>query len=298
MLKPFQDRVKSNYHLMQAMISWMASNADLLRAEQIAARETTQQATKEVLSWEIDTTNVDSLKFMGYKAGYKPSEVSGIDRLYYDHDSTFTKTIPYYNHYKAIKTMDKPTAFYIPKAWEKVVERLKWNGVEVIELDKAVEVKGAYYRIENYETVSNPFEGHYLHYNIEAERHNSTTTFEIGDFKVPLGQISDKYTMAVLAPEAPDAFLAWNFFDIILQQKEYFSTYVFEDEAAQLLIQNPDWKKELDSLRSVDEVLANSARAQLNWIYRKSDHYEKEHLRYPVFFGESETFVATNVYSD
>jgi len=38
-----------------------------------------------------------------------------------------------------------------------------------------------------------------------------------------------------LEPTAPDAFFAWNFFDGILSQKEYYSDYVFEDVAADLL---------------------------------------------------------------
>ena len=45
--------------------------------------------------------------------------------------------------------------------------------------------------------------------------------------------------MATFEPEAADSWFSWNFFDAVLQRKEYFSSYVFEDLAADLLDQGP-----------------------------------------------------------
>ncbi|MGY0039706.1 hypothetical protein [Pedobacter sp. NJ-S-72] len=41
--------------------------------------------------------------------------------------------------------------------------------------------------------------------------------------------------METLEPQATDSFFNWNFFDSILDQKEHYSPYVFEDTAAGLL---------------------------------------------------------------
>ena len=80
-----------------------------------------------------------------------------------------------------------------------------------------------------------------------------------------------------------DSFFKWNFFDTILQQKEGFSTYVFEQTAKDLLNQNETLKKEFNSLKQADENFAGSNYRQLDWLHKRSPNYEKAHLSYPVY---------------
>ncbi|MEO0638500.1 MAG: hypothetical protein AAFY70_02160, partial [Bacteroidota bacterium] len=86
-----------------------------------------------------------------------------------------------------------------------------------------------------------------------------------------------------LEPEASDSWFRWNAFDGVLMQKEYFSGYVFEPEAAQLIENNPELKKAFEEKKAADPAFAKSARAQLDFIYKRSEHYEKTHMRYPIF---------------
>lgn len=88
--------------------------------------------------------------------------------------------------------------------------------------------------------------------------------------------------METLEPQAPDSYFAWNFFDPILMQKEYFSDYVFEDLAAQFLKENPAVRAELEAKKKDDPEFANNGAAQLDWVYRHSPWYEPTHKRYPV----------------
>ena len=74
-----------------------------------------------------------------------------------------------------------------------------------------------------------------------------------------------------------------NFFDTILQQKEYFSSYVFEDLAKEFLDKNPKIKAELEQKKQNDKAFAENGAAQLDWVYRQSPYYEKAHLQYPVY---------------
>ena len=48
---------------------------------------------------------------------------------------------------------------------------------------------------------------------------------------------------SVLQPELEDAYLSWNFFDSYLQQKEYFSSYVFIDKIEEILLNDQKNKK-------------------------------------------------------
>jgi hypothetical protein len=62
-----------------------------------------------------------------------------------------------------------------------------------------------------------------------------TLQFKKGDYLVPTKQTGVKFLLETLEPEAIDSYFNWNEFDGILGQKEYFSDYVFEDTAAELL---------------------------------------------------------------
>ena len=100
------------------------------------------------LDWQLDTDKVDSFEFKGYEAAYKPSEVSGLSRLYYDRNRPYTRTIPFYNSYKPARNVSRPSGYIIPQAYDEVIERLTWNGVENyrLEADSVFEVTAYYIR--------------------------------------------------------------------------------------------------------------------------------------------------------
>ena len=84
-------------------------------------------------------------------------------------------------------------------------------------------------------------------------------------------------------PEMKDSFFNWNYYDTILQQKEGFSDYVFEEYAAHFLEANPELKIEFEAMKVRDPEFNENAYVQLNWIYKRSPLYEKSHLTYPVY---------------
>ena len=139
------------------------------------------------------------------------------------------------------------------------------------------------YHIDNYETVQHPYEKHYLHKNVQVTPGNISIRFYAGDYYIPLNQAAKRYIVETLEPTAPDAFFAWNYFDGILQQKEGYSAYVFEDIAAKLLKEDSVLKKQLDEKRKSDPVFAADAGAQLDFVYKRSPYFEQSYLRYPVY---------------
>ncbi|OMP13777.1 hypothetical protein COLO4_00972 [Corchorus olitorius] len=139
------------------------------------------------------------------------------------------------------------------------------------------------YRIESYQTVSTPYEGHYPHHDTKVSVKTEKLKFVKGDFIVDTQQPGVKYLLETLEPQANDSFFNWNLFDAILQQKEYYSAYVFEDTAAKLLKDNPKLKAELDAKKASDKEFAKDGAAQLDWVYYHSEYYEKTHNQYPVY---------------
>ncbi|HRI19623.1 MAG TPA: hypothetical protein PLA68_01660, partial [Panacibacter sp.] len=104
-----------------------------------------------------------------------------------------------------------------------------------------------------------------------------------GDYIVYTGQRADMYIVETLEPLGDDSFFKWNFFDAILQQKEGYSNYRWEDVAAQYLLQQPQLKLLLEQRKKTDTSFAKSADAQLDFVYKNSPWYEPAHLRYPVY---------------
>ncbi len=282
MLKPFKNRVWSVYHFMDAMLHFVQDNHQLVLDTKAKADQATQAQSSFDLNWSLDQSRADTIQFKGYTPKYKPSLISGKDRLYYDRAAPFTTSIPHYNYYQSTLSVEKPAAYYIPQAYQDVIDRLRWNGVELQRLEKDTPLEMDFYYIKDYKSRTSPYEGHYLHYNVEAEQKTLKIEALKGDYIVYANQASNQYILHTLEPQAPDAFFAWNFFDGILMQKEHFSSYVFEDLAYSYLEENPALKAKLETKKEEDEQFAGSARAQLNFIYEHSPYYEPTYRRYPI----------------
>ena len=105
-----------------------------------------------------------------------------------------------------------------------------------------------------------------------------------GDWVIPSNQRAKRYLTEVLSPRGHDAFLVWNFFDAALQRKEYYSSYVFEDTAEDMLTQR---RKPPDALHLGASTASRVGRANpalaLRWLYEQSPHNEGTANRHPVY---------------
>jgi hypothetical protein len=281
MLKPFADRLKSTRAFMETVLEFTAQEQEKIGQLRQAAFEKTRTKARFTLDYEMDTAHRDTLQFKGYEAKYKPSGVSGLPRLWYDRTAPYTKPIPYYNYFKPSVEVERPAAYVIPQAWENVIERLQINQVALQRLEKEVTLETETYYIRDFKT-RNAWEGHYYHSAVELEKRSLTRTFHKGDYVVWVNQDANRYLVETLEPHAPDSWFAWNFFEPILMQKEYFSAYVFEDLAEAFLKEHPDVQAGLEAQKKNDPALAASAKLQLDWVYRQSPWYEPTHRMYPV----------------
>lgn len=189
----------------------------------------------------------------------------------------------YNNYFEPSIEVSVPSAYIIPQGWWKVIELLKLNQVEMRQFEKDTTITVESYEIESYESRKMPYEGHYQHYNTKVTKTEQQVKFLKGDYIINTHQNAFRYLMETLEPEAPDSFFNWNFFDTILQQKEGFSPYVWEDIAKELLDKNPDLKTEFEQKKQTDTNFNNNWYAQLDWLHKQSDYYEKAHLQYPVY---------------
>jgi hypothetical protein len=283
MLKPYDQRVWSTYQLFLSFLEVIEKDGkkivSLAKKDRLAQKEKNHFA----LNHTLDRNEFKWIEYRGYESEQKPSQISGHPRLYYDRSKPFTKQVKFFDTYVAGISIEKPKAYFIPQGWFTVIENLQRNGVRLNTLNNDTLLPVSIYTIKEFQTAQRPFEGHYLHSNIKVEKSRALIRFKAGDVVVPMDQENNRYIIEVLEPESEDSYFAWNFFDTILQSKEGYSSYVFEDLASDFLDQNPEIKQELEQAKSQDPELANSGPAQLRWVYERSPWKEKEHNRYPVY---------------
>ena len=159
---------------------------------------------------------------------------------------------------------------------------LHLNQIELYPLEKDSIITAEVYHIKDYKTRKTPFEGHYLHYETSVRKSTQTIHLKKGDIMIPTDQRGFRYIIETLEPEATDSFFNWNFFDTILQQKEGFSPYVWEDKAVEILAKNDQLKIKFEEKKK-DTAFSNNWYAQLDWIYKQSEHHEASHMGYPIY---------------
>ncbi|MBQ0788260.1 MAG: M14 family metallopeptidase [Oceanihabitans sp.] len=283
MLKPYKQRVEGTYELLKSMLEITEADGEKIKAlrkdypKKLIANKTYP------LNWEVDTSKTSTLNFKGFEGNRIPSDITGKERLKFDRSKPFTKEVAYQNYFKPKDSVTIPSAYILPQAWWHVMDLLKRNQVEITELanDTIIEVES--YKIDTFETRKSPYEGHYQHYNTTVKSSTGPITFRKGDYIINTNQRALRYLLETLEPQAPDSFFNWNFFDTILQQKEHFSPYVWEDKAKALLASNPKLQIAFNIKKSYNKDFANNWYAQLDWLHKQSENYEKAHLQYPVY---------------
>jgi hypothetical protein len=283
MLKAYAERVKTTYEFMVSSLKYTDENWEKIKKYRTENLQDYQVGNNYPLAWEIDSSKVSYIDFKGYEGGYKASEISGKDRLFYDRSKPFTKKIPFYADYKPKNNVVIPKYYIVPQSQWEIIELLQLNKIEMKAITTEQIFKVESYKIDKYQTTKNAYEGHYLHYNTTVSKSEENVKFRSGDYLISTRQAGVKFLMETLEPEAVDSYFNWNFFDTILQQKEGYSAYVFEDLAKQILIDNPKLKQELEAKKQNDKAFAENGAAQLDWVYKHSIYYEKAHLQYPIY---------------
>lgn len=257
-------------------------NSELIQLKKEADEIVSKQKEFE-LDWEIDTTQYRMIPFKGYEATYPTSDVTGFKRLKYDHSKPFLKEIRYYDVAKATAKVEAPLAYVLPQQWREVVERMNWNNVEMTRIPKDTTIMCEVYYLSNYRSASRAYEGHHFNTLEELTLLIEEVDLYAGDYLIRVNQPTNRYIVETLEPQGVDAFFVWNFFDSALQQKEWYSDYVFEDTAAELLLNNKELAAAFEKAKKEDPELAANPSRQLYWIYMRSPYYEGTVNRYPIF---------------
>lgn len=281
--KPFPDRVQSVCQFMATLARYTAENGKKIRTLRQEALSQTLRAKEYPIAWKLDSTVYQMIEFKGYEMDdHQVSRVTGVARKGYDRNRPYTDSIRFYNRYVPTETVPVPEYYVVPQAWKPVLERLALNHIRhtVLQHDTVIRVTVDY--VEDLKGATRPYNGHYYHDSFTTRSEVQEMRYFAGDWLVPVRQEGMRYLLEMLEPRARDSFFRWNFFDAVLDQREYFSPYGFEENALRTLEEIPELKKRLEERRKEDAAFAASHSAQMAFIYTHSPWLEKSWKRYPV----------------
>jgi len=283
MLKPYDQRVKATYAMMQSFIEFTAANANKIRELREQTKQLVKTALELPIKWALDKSKYKEIEYKGYESGRKISDVSGQLRLFYDRNKPYQKTVKIFNYFPPKEYVRKPKAYIIPQGWWKVIELLKLNKVQMSQLRKDTLIEVEAYRIDDYKTSPRQYEMHHMNSDVKITASLKKIIFRKGDWYIPLNQSANRFLVETLEPKAEDSYFSWNYFDAILGQKEGYSAYAFEDIAAEYLKKNPEVRSLLEQRKIADSTFAKDGRAQLNFVYQNSPWFEPAYMQYPVY---------------
>ena len=283
MLKPFPQRVQATLAFMKALISWTTKHKKLIERSRLKARKSTADASTYRFNYNSDG-NVDSILFKGFEHSFMKHHITGLNRLKYDTSAPYIRNISQYKSFEAKREVRIPKYYFVGRQEKDVIKRLKANKIEMQKLKNDTLIQLGTFEVVDFDVSNRPYEGHFQLKNIKVNLGERRVALKKGDVKIATNQQNASFIHAVLQPETEDSYLSWNFFDSYLQQKEYFSSYVFIDKIEEILNKNDDLRKAYESKMEKDLDFRKSEWAQLYFIYKGSPYYEKTVNILPVFF--------------
>ena len=284
MLKPFTDRYASMRALVEVTLAFTVSHAKQIQALRESARQQSRHKKQWPVSWKMDEARPSKLRFKGYAAKHSKSLLGDYQRLSYDRSQPWEKEIDYYNHFIEDAVVDTPRAYVVPQQWRAVIERLQWNGVQLERIDAARTATAQYYKIRSVTSRPGPYEGHMFHDEVQLDKHCATVELRVGDYLIPLDQPNARYAIETLEPQAHDSFFRWGFFNSVMEKKEAFSDYVFEDLAVEILREEPGLQEKFDAWKAAHPALLSNQAEVLGYIFTHCKRQEEpEWGRYPVW---------------
>ncbi|MFC1550354.1 M14 family zinc carboxypeptidase [Candidatus Neomarinimicrobiota bacterium] len=282
MLKTYGERVLATTAFLESILNIVATNARSIQEVRNQSDYYIKNQELFDVKWISDTTRFSDITFKGYSANYEQSTVTGHKKLFYDQSKPWEGKIPFYEFSISNYQIKKPDYYIIPQGWQKVIERFALNRVPMIALESDTMLSGEMYIIEDFSAPAQPYNGHYYHDDLSLKIIQKSKQFYKGDIIVPMNSTTNRYVIETLEPYANDSFFRWNFFDSILDWREYFSPYLFEVTAEQLLATDPQLLVEFLNKKKSDSTFSNNAYQQLEYLYKRSPNFEPDYRLYPI----------------
>lgn len=285
-LKPYERRVLGTNVYLESALRTAGKNAATLR--KAVAADRAANAPTIPLSREIDEkAPAETIDYKGIESRAVPSAISGGLRVEFT-GKPITMKIPYRRANRVSASVTRPKAYWIPPAWNDVVQRLELHGIQCERIGVARELEVTSYRLEemkfqgaNFGEEAQPFEGH-VQLTAKPIATKRTEHFPAGSVRVPMDQPLGDLAAILLEPSSPDSFFQWGFFAQVLQPTEYIEGYILEPMAEKMMASDPKLAAEFRDQLATDEAFRASPKDRLRWFYARTPFIDERWKIYPV----------------
>lgn len=287
MLKDYRNRVRGTYDLLRFTLEEVNRRPEkLLRAvaeadeQTVSAGRSYDAARHYPLQIQL-TDKPRPVQFKGVESRTEQSDVSGQLRVIFG-TKPMEMTIPFYDESKVGASVAPPLYYIVPPQWKSVIDVMAAHGLRLQRLTSPATIEVESYRFGNVKFAAAPFEGRILPKDLTKEVVRERRTYPAGSIVVSVAQPAGNVAVHLLEPDGPDSFIAWGFFNVIFEQKEYGEDYVLEKLAREMLAKDEKLRREFEQKVKSDPKFAASANDRLNFFYERSPYWDKQINLYPV----------------
>ncbi|HEX6176866.1 MAG TPA: M14 family metallopeptidase, partial [Thermoanaerobaculia bacterium] len=280
-LKPYDQRVLGMYVLLESTLRTVAANASALRSA--IAEDRRRRVDPIALDWEDaeKSAPIATIDFLGIESRLALSPVSGDLRREWL-GRPIEQTVNVYAELKPVATATRPTAYWIPPAWDEVAEKLRAHGIRMEKTTAPRTMRVEMYRLVDPKLGGTAFEGKVMIESLDVKSETREETFPAGSWRVPTDQPLGTLAAILLEPMSPDSFLRWGWFHSILQRTEYAEAYATEPLAEGMLERDPKLREEFQQKLASDADFRASATERLRFFYERTPFWDERWLLYPV----------------
>ena len=289
--RDYRARVRATYDVMAQLLRLTARDgARWLEAARAADQEDlalSQRADRpgQEVPLRFDNTEASRLiDFQGYAYVREPSAISGGLRVRYDTSKPQPWRVPLREELKVVSAASPPGGGYlVPPAFAgRVAEKLRSHGLRYRALTKAQAAELSVFRIAEKRFRPGSFEGRQV-VEVKGAWRPERRELPAGTIFIPIDQRGGRLLMHLLEPDAPDALLAWGFFNAVLEQKEYMEAYVAEAEAERMLAADPRLREIFAQRLLRDPAFAQDPAARLRFFHQRHPSWDERLDLYPVY---------------
>jgi hypothetical protein len=287
MLKPYANRVRATYDLVELMLEQINQHpAALLATTARADADTIARAhdanARVPLTFKPDPQSTP-YRLKGYAFTLVHSDISNSPWIRYDPSKPRIYDIANWNGLLPDRSITPPAAYVVPAQWTVIIDKLDAHGIRYQRIGHPLTIRAEGYQLDDPTWASKPFEGHLMLRDFTLQAVPREVTLPPGSVIVPLDQRAANVAIQLLEPQAPDSLLHWGYLDATFEAKEYGEPRVVETLAREMLAKDPALKIEFERKLHDDPAFAASPGARLQFFFERSPWYAAQHVgAYPV----------------
>ncbi|WP_082219579.1 M14 family metallopeptidase [Massilia sp. NR 4-1] len=284
--KDYPTRVRITRNTIVSMLEQVARHGAewQQQARQADARAAAMAGSSFPLSYKT-TDKTQMIEFAGYEYVRSQSDISGGPMTRYDESKPQVWTVPLRDEVVPDFQIQAPAGGYlVPAAYAaQVGAKLKQHGIRFKVLDKALDQAAVdTFRAEKTRLGAQSVEGRQM-LTVEGAWQQEARALPAGSLFVPIAQPKARLVMTMLEPQGADSLLAWGWFNIAFERKEYMEEYVAEEVAREQLAADPALAAAYQAKLDSDPAFAKSQRARLDFFARRHASWDERYNLYPVY---------------